>query len=256
MTSGRDVSWIFSDVVKCIYTKDLELKKLIYLYLVTYARTQPETSILAVNYFLKDAENVDSSIFRGIAIRTMSAIPLQQMAEYLVEPLTKAMKDSDPYVKKVAALAAAKLHEISPEACANNGVLQILSDMATDQNQAVVANAIAAIMDIARRTGQKPNLTENIYSCVMAAIAECNEWGLVQLLETIPFIVPTDQYMAISALEKISTKLQHANAAVVINSIRAILHLIKYVEEDTRLQYVRRITPSFITLLSTESTEV
>lgn len=33
MTIGRDVSWIFSEVVKAVFTKDLELKKLIYLYL-------------------------------------------------------------------------------------------------------------------------------------------------------------------------------------------------------------------------------
>ena len=76
MTAGREVSWIFSDVVKCIFTKDLELKKLIYLYLICYSAENPETSILAVNGFLKDAENIDSSILRALSIRTMSSIPL------------------------------------------------------------------------------------------------------------------------------------------------------------------------------------
>ena len=76
MTAQRDVSWIFSDVVKVMFTKDLELKKLVYLYLINYAEKNPETSILAVNAFLKDCDNFDSSIIRALAIRTMSTIPL------------------------------------------------------------------------------------------------------------------------------------------------------------------------------------
>jgi len=134
MTSGRDVSWIFSDVVKCIFTHDLELKKLIYLYLIVYARREPESSILAVNCFLRDAENQDSSIIRALAIRTMSSIPLLQVAEHLVEPLSKALKDTDPYVRKTAALAVAKLHELSPDIVMDNGLLDALTDLAIDQN--------------------------------------------------------------------------------------------------------------------------
>ena len=48
-----DVSSLFPDVVKNMQTEDLELKKLIYLYLINYAKTQPELVILAVNTFVK-----------------------------------------------------------------------------------------------------------------------------------------------------------------------------------------------------------
>ena len=194
-------------MVKCIFTKDLELKKLIYLYLTVYAREQPEASILAVNGFLKDAENADSSIIRALAIRTMSSIPLEQVAEYLFEPLSKAMKDNDPYVRKTAALAVAKLHELSPEATIDNGLLTMLSELACDSNQAVVANAVAAMLDIAKRQQKKPEFTEQIFNSIMAAIAECHEWGLVTLLESIVYLEPQDQYQAIAGLEKVATKL-------------------------------------------------
>lgn len=43
---------------------------------------------------------------------------------------------------------------------------------------------------------------------------------------------------------------------MVINCIKVILILIRYVDEETRLQYTRRITPPFVTLLSTESNEI
>jgi vesicle coat complex subunit len=52
MTVGKDVSGLFPDVLKNMHTEDLELKKLVYLYLMNYAKTQPELVILAVNTFV------------------------------------------------------------------------------------------------------------------------------------------------------------------------------------------------------------
>lgn len=53
MTVGKDVSMLFPDVVNCMQTEDLELKKLVYLYLINYAKTQPDLAIMAVNTFVK-----------------------------------------------------------------------------------------------------------------------------------------------------------------------------------------------------------
>ena len=39
------------------FTDNLELKKLVYLYLINYAKTQPELAMLAVNTFVKDAND-------------------------------------------------------------------------------------------------------------------------------------------------------------------------------------------------------
>lgn len=53
MTVGKDVSSLFTDVVRCMQTENLELKKLVYLYLINYAKSQPDLAILAVNTFVK-----------------------------------------------------------------------------------------------------------------------------------------------------------------------------------------------------------
>lgn len=53
MTVGKDVSMLFPDVVNCMQTEDLELKKLVYLYLINYAKTQPDLVIMGVNTFVK-----------------------------------------------------------------------------------------------------------------------------------------------------------------------------------------------------------
>ena len=47
MTVGKDVVMLFTDVVNCIQTQNIELKKLVYLYLINYAKSQPDLAILA-----------------------------------------------------------------------------------------------------------------------------------------------------------------------------------------------------------------
>ena len=51
MTVGKDVSMLFTDVLNCVQTGNIELKKLVYLYLINYAKSQPELTLLAVNTF-------------------------------------------------------------------------------------------------------------------------------------------------------------------------------------------------------------
>ena len=53
MTLGRDVSPLFADVIKSMQTTDIELKKLVYLYLINHAKSQPDLVILAINTFVK-----------------------------------------------------------------------------------------------------------------------------------------------------------------------------------------------------------
>merc|ERR1719163_1494842 len=57
MTVGKDVSALFPDVVNCMQTEDLELKKLVYLYLINYAKTNPAMAIMGVNTFVKDTSH-------------------------------------------------------------------------------------------------------------------------------------------------------------------------------------------------------
>ena len=47
---------------------------------------------------------------RALAVRTMGCIRIDQINEHLCESLKDCLADTDPYVKKTAALAVAKLY--------------------------------------------------------------------------------------------------------------------------------------------------
>merc|ERR1719352_2254227 len=86
MTVGSDVSSLFPDVVNCMQSPALDLKKLVYLYVINYAKAQPELAILAIHSFRKDANDSTNPLLRALAVRTMGCIRLEQMTEYLLEP--------------------------------------------------------------------------------------------------------------------------------------------------------------------------
>merc|ERR1719498_1995716 len=141
MTVGKDVSALFADVVNCIQTDNIELKKLVYLYVLNYAKSQPELAILAINTFRKDSED-SNPLVRALAVRTMGCIRLDQVTEYLLEPLRKCCQDTDPFVRKTAAICIPKVFEINPELVEDQKFVEILQkELVSDPNPMVVANA-------------------------------------------------------------------------------------------------------------------
>jgi AP-1 complex subunit beta-1 len=122
------------------------LKKLVYLYIINYAKTQPDLAVLAVNTFRKDSREKVNPLIRGLAVRTLGCIGIEAVIEFLSEPLKESMKDEDPYVRKCAALCVAKIYDISP-ARAEEFIPKLI-DMISDGNGMVVSNAIAALSDI------------------------------------------------------------------------------------------------------------
>lgn len=74
MTVGKDVSALFPDVANCMQTDNLELKKLVYLYLMNYAKSQPDMAIIAVNTFVKVCSRLDLHNFILIFISYLLTI--------------------------------------------------------------------------------------------------------------------------------------------------------------------------------------
>uniref|UniRef100_A0A7E4ZZB7 AP complex subunit beta n=1 Tax=Panagrellus redivivus TaxID=6233 RepID=A0A7E4ZZB7_PANRE len=252
MTVGKDVSALFPDVVNCMQTDNVELKKLVYLYLMNYAKSQPDLAIMAVNTFVKDCED-PNPLIRALAVRTMGCIRVDKITEYLCEPLRKCMKDEDPYVRKTAAVCVAKLHDINPTLVEDQGFVELLNDLLSDSNPMVVANAVAAITEINEtRTVVKMNL--QTVNKLLTALNECTEWGQVFILDALANYDPKDEREAQNICERISPRLAHANAAVVLSTVRVLMKLINMLPENSDFitQLVKKLAPPMVTLLSAE----
>ncbi|XP_064620297.1 AP-1 complex subunit beta-1-like [Lineus longissimus] len=256
MTVGKDVSALFPDVINCMQTDNLELKKLVYLYLMNYAKSQPDISIMAVNTFVRDCDD-PNPLIRALAVRTMGCIRVDKITEYLCEPLRKCLKDEDPYVRKTAAVCVAKLHDINSSLVEDQGFLDLLRDLLSDSNPMVVANAVAAISEILETSNsahQVLEMSSQIINKLLTALNECTEWGQVFILDSIANYTPKDDREAQSICERVTPRLAHANAAVVLSAVKVIMKLMEMMAPDSDFinTLVKKLAPPLVTLLSAE----
>lgn len=256
MTVGKDVSALFPDVVNCMQTDNLELKKLVYLYLMNYAKSQPDMAIMAVNTFVKDCED-PNPLIRALAVRTMGCIRVDKITEYLCEPLRKCLKDEDPYVRKTAAVCVAKLYDISSGLVEDQGFLEQLRELLSDSNPMVVANAVAALSEIneGSPSGQPlVAINSSTMNKLLTALNECTEWGQVFILDSLANYSPRGDREAQSICERITPRLAHANAAVVLSAVKVLMKLMEMLQDDqeTCATLGKKLAPPLVTLLSSE----
>mmetsp|Transcript_52783 Transcript_52783/g.78244 ORF Transcript_52783/g.78244 Transcript_52783/m.78244 type:complete len:937 (+) Transcript_52783:192-3002(+) len=258
MTVGKDVSMLFTDVLNCVQTGNIELKKLVYLYLINYAKSQPELTLLAVNTFVKDA-NDPNPLIRALAVRTMGCIRVDRITEYLCEPLSRALRDEDPYVRKTAAVCVAKLYDIAPSLVQERGFLETLHDLISDSNPSVVANGVAALSEIAETSGRDVmKISASVLQKLLAALNECTEWGQVFILDSLAKYTPADAREAEGIIERVTPRLQHANSAVVMSAVKVILSYMEVMStgdmatSDAIRNLTRKLAPPLVTLLNSE----
>lgn len=249
MTMGKDVSALFPDVLKNIATHDLEQKKLVYLYLMNYAKTHPELVILATNTFVRDAED-PNPLIRALAIRTMGCIRVDKMVDYISIPLKRTLKDDNPYVRKTAVICVAKLFELNPTVCMEQGFLNYLLELVDDSNQMVVANAVAALLEISKSTQKDVlKIDSKILSKLLSTLNECSEWGRVSILSA---LVEYDAHQISEVheiIEKISPQLQHENPAVVLTSIKVLIKQLNKLPNNETANVLSRLSSPLCSLL-------
>eukprot|EP00794_Sanderia_malayensis_P001226 gene1226-1347_t len=210
MTVGKDVSALFPDVVNCMQTDNLELKKLVYLYLMNYAKSQPRHGYYGSETFVRDCED-PNPLIRALAVRTMGCIRVDKITEYLYE---------DPYVRKTAAVCVAKLHDINSSLVEDQGFLETLRDLLSDSNPMVVANAV----------------------------------GQIFILDSLATYTPKDEKEAQSICERVTPRLSHANAAVVLSAVKVLMKFMEMMTQSSQFMtsLTKKLSPPLVTLLSAE----
>ena len=181
-----------------------------------YARENPDLIILSVNTFVQDCEDINPLI-RSLALRTMACLRVDTIVEYLVPLLDKALDDVDPYVRKTAAICVAKLYDMAPERCEEEGFLLRLRKLIGDTSPFVVANALVALKDISETYGSDCiRVNSKMLNRLITCLDECSEWGLITILDVIAKYVPKDEAEAMFIVERVVPRLQHVNTAVVL----------------------------------------
>ncbi|KAG9048383.1 hypothetical protein FS837_013020 [Tulasnella sp. UAMH 9824] len=191
----------------------------------------------------------------------MAYIPLPLVIGSMIEPLRHCLRDQDPYVRKTAAICVAKLYVYDPKLVDKEGFITMLRDLLADSNPTVVANAVAALTEISERSDDialKLNL--GVTNKLIAAMGECSEqvkisqlrrWGQIYILDSLLNFVPQTSLDAEGISERILPRLQHANSAVVLTTIKILMYMMNYISDNEfKDRICKKMGPPLVTLLS------
>lgn len=165
------------------------------------------------------------------------------------------MTDDDPYVKKTAALAVAKLYLTSPRLVKDHSLIKILQGMLLEGNAMVVSNACAALLEISKASGKNYIRFKNSTNLnkALAAVNDANEWGQIYILEAILTYETTDSKESENIIERVMPRFAHNNPAVILSAIKVILSVIDNISSaELKKGVVKKLAAPLVTLLASE----
>ena len=213
LSKGREVSEFFPDVVKNVVVKSVEVKKMVYLYLVHYAdydNTCREIALLSINSFQKDMAGTNQLI-RGLALRVMTSIRVPDVIQIQLLAVRKCATDSSPYVRKCAATALAKIYALDPDQLSN--LKQILDKLLKDSSTMVLGSAVAAFNEVCPTSY---DILHRSFRKLCHLLADMDEWTQVVALEVLTRYLRnqfTDPAPGVAAAARLQAK-QRSTAAV------------------------------------------
>eukprot|EP00924_Labyrinthula_sp_SR-Ha-C_P001869 maker-scaffold_30-snap-gene-1.7-mRNA-1 protein AED:0.18 eAED:0.18 QI:0/0.5/0.33/1/0.5/0.33/3/23/989 len=270
-TVGKDVSSLFSDVVVCSQTSDIQvyiffliifyMKKLVYLYLMNHATTNQQLTLLSINSFLKDLNPNANPLIFSLSLRTLSSIclSLPDLVPYLIQPLNLALKDDDAYIRKTAATSVGKICSAgysSFEACSEAGIVDNLLNLLNDKVSIVVSNALCSIKMIQSLKYTKDEefipWEKKLVAKLLSILNEASEWSQVYVLDCLSEgfsfsgVLGRVGLDVKKVIERVLPRLQHSNTAVITSAVRLLIILLNETDVNQHKKVLSQIESALV----------
>uniref|UniRef100_A0A8R1DNA6 AP-3 complex subunit beta n=1 Tax=Caenorhabditis japonica TaxID=281687 RepID=A0A8R1DNA6_CAEJA len=176
IAKGKDVSELFAAVVKNVAAKNVELKKLVFVYLVRYAEEQQDLALLSISTFQRALKD-PNQLIRGSALRVLTSIRVPMVAPIMLLSIKDAVRDMSPYVRKVAAHAIPKLYSLEPEL--EPQLVDCIDFLLADRRSLVLGSAVYAFDEICPH---RLDLLHKHFRALCRGLADVDEWGQIVMI--------------------------------------------------------------------------
>ncbi|XP_018578940.1 AP-3 complex subunit beta-2 [Anoplophora glabripennis] len=176
VAKGRDASMLFPAVVKNVVSKNIEVKKLVYVYLERYAEEQQDLALLSISTFQR-ALKEPNQLIRAGALRVLSSIRVKMISPIVMLAIGDASSDMSPYVRKTAAHAIPKLYSLDPEL--KSDLVTIIQKLLADKTVLVIGSAVMAFTEVCP---ERVDLIHQVYRKLCALLVDVDEWGQVTIV--------------------------------------------------------------------------
>ncbi|XP_069025350.1 AP-4 complex subunit beta-1 [Embiotoca jacksoni] len=223
MSQGVDVSGLFSEMVKACATVDIVQKKLVYVFLCSYAALNPELSLLVINTLRKDCQDPNPMV-RSLALRNMTNLRLPSLVEYVEQPLTAGLRDRAACVRRVAVLGWAKLHNLQPASEIDAAVVNELYSLLRDPDPVVMVNCLRALEEILKEEGGVA-INKPITHHLLNRLKECDIWGQCEVLRVLQRYRPQSEDELFDILSLLDAYLVSPHPPVMAATLSLFLNL-------------------------------
>ncbi|CAG8433270.1 4151_t:CDS:10 [Diversispora eburnea] len=167
ISKGRDVSEFFPDVVKNVASQNLEIRKLVYIYLLRYAEQEPDLALLSINTFQRDLAD-QNQLIRAMALRVMSGIRNHVISPIVLLAIKKCVTDLSAYVRKTAAHAIPKY-----------ALVDIITTLLNDKSSFTIGSVIMAFNEVCP---DRFDLIHPQYRKLCKMLIDADEWGQIAII--------------------------------------------------------------------------
>uniref|UniRef100_A0A3P8ZA31 AP-3 complex subunit beta n=1 Tax=Esox lucius TaxID=8010 RepID=A0A3P8ZA31_ESOLU len=173
---GKNASDLFPAVVKNVACKNIEVKKLVYVYLVRYAEEQQDLALLSISTFQRGLKD-PNQLIRASALRVLSSIRVTIIVPIMMLAIKEAASDMSPYVRKTAAHAIPKLYSLDPDQ--KDCLIEVIEKLLADKTTLVAGSVVMAFEEVCP---ERIDLIHKNYRKLCNLLIDVEEWGQVVII--------------------------------------------------------------------------
>ncbi|KAH7395071.1 adaptin N terminal region-domain-containing protein [Phaeosphaeria sp. MPI-PUGE-AT-0046c] len=166
----------FSHVIKNVASPSLQVKKLVYIYLLQHAEHEPDTALLSINTIQKSLTDSNPQL-RALALRVMSSIRVPVISQIVSLGIKRGAGDMSALVRRAAALAIPKCYRLDPNT--EPQLLEYLSTLLGDKQYFVCGAAVASFLELCP---DRFDLLHPHYRSLVRKLVDMDEWGQLATL--------------------------------------------------------------------------
>nr|CAG8572796.1 1593_t:CDS:10 [Entrophospora candida] len=159
-----------------VASQNLEIRKLVYIYLLRYAEQEPDLALLSINTFQKDLTD-QNLLIRAMALRVMSGIRVPVISPIVLLAIKKCVNDLSPYVRKAAAHAIPKCYSLDPTQ--KDALVEIIITLLNDNSAFTLGSVIIAFDEVCP---DRFDLIHPHFRKLCRMLIDADEWGQIAII--------------------------------------------------------------------------
>uniref|UniRef100_A0A8C2LSA0 AP complex subunit beta n=1 Tax=Cricetulus griseus TaxID=10029 RepID=A0A8C2LSA0_CRIGR len=181
-------------------------------------------------------------------------IRMPGVQEYIQQPVLNGLRDKASYVRRVAVLGCAKMHNLHGDSEVDGALVNELYSLLRDQDPIVVVNCLRSLEEILKQEGGVV-INKPIAHHLLNRMSKLDQWGQAEVLHFLLRYQPRSEEELFDILNLLDSYLKSSSTGVVMGATKLFLILAKkfpHVQTDVLV----RVKGPLLAACSSESREL